>query len=331
MTNGDSLSWHTWRQMRARSRYSREVLPLVLDTSVARRVLRGEIALNSFHALIAHGSRIHLSDAAVLELTHAVLTGQIQWNDWMNDRQKLIELVDIDEPVLLGGRAGLQRAGYPVSERLGDQDVRCRAAALAAIWKIITATVSRDLLERNEIAVPECQLIVSLNLELHKQRMSEHRNAWSTAFKTFFDSVMRHDPEFDLKLPVRNDCPRASAEYFDAVSRKLDERSVGAAIPPSVRMDALLRVQGLWRMRFLRRREAYNPVKYGNDAFDFHLLHYLAFPAAICTKDDRLIETIRTTRSWQLCWVVRPEELASPSVHRAFEQPQWPRQIASNP
>jgi hypothetical protein len=82
----------------------------------------------------------------------------------------------------------------------------------------------------------------------------------------------------------------------------------------SERLDAMIRVFALYSLRRLRSKNAYNAEKHANDVLDHDLLRYLAYPAAICTRDSGIHADLLTTSARHCSWVLKPDELAAPDI-----------------
>jgi hypothetical protein len=86
-------------------------MQLVLDDNVVRSLGHHEIKVENFVTLRDEGVTVHIADEAMGELAHQLLERRFPWQNWLVARDALHRFLDTAEPVLLGGRQGLYRAG----------------------------------------------------------------------------------------------------------------------------------------------------------------------------------------------------------------------------
>jgi hypothetical protein len=272
------------------------------------------------------GVAVQLADGTLAELTYQVLGRAFNWVDWERARAILLEVVDSDEPILIGGRAGLHRAGIASRHAGMDDEIASDRAFANAGWALLAKSKSLAALESTEVPLPGQRKLVSLSADTVKDMHSRRQRAWAEEFESFREKFVALSPGLAEALPERHDSNEALDIYLDVSQGKADAGRTPSCPRPSQRLDAFLRVKALLRLRYIRLRERYNPTKHANDIFDCGLLKYLAFPAAVCTGDTRLIAAVDASRSWQAKWIVRPEQLKEPAVLAEIQQLNWPTQ-----
>jgi hypothetical protein len=303
-------------------------MPVVLDTNIARGMGAGDVDSNGLTELRRAGIRIHLADGTMWELTYQLLTGAFPWSQWIAAREILCSLLDAEEPVLIGGRIGLHRAGLHGSRPYSEADSATSLALSNAGWRLLVETGSATELGEASITLPEQQMVVTLPLDHAKAIRARREAAWIRDFEEFRCQFVERSPELRSALPSR-DMGAPLEVYVGVVAAKRDKSLRSTSGPrASARMDASLRVEGLLRLRYLRMREPYNPVGNANDSFDCELLQYLAYPAVVCTCDRRLIAKVIDSGSWQTKWIVHPDDLMKPAVRAEVEELPWPVEIA---
>src|SRR5688572_26159601 len=80
-------------------------------TDVIRSLGHREVSPGPLIAYRDEGGSVHVADGAMAELAHQLLEGRLPWQNWLVARDALRQFLDVAEPVLLGGRQGLYRAG----------------------------------------------------------------------------------------------------------------------------------------------------------------------------------------------------------------------------
>jgi hypothetical protein len=86
-------------------------MQLVLNDNVIRSLGHNEVTVENFVTLRDEGVTVHIADGAMGELANQLLKGRFPWQNWLVARDALHRFLDTAEPVLLGGRQGLYRAG----------------------------------------------------------------------------------------------------------------------------------------------------------------------------------------------------------------------------
>ena len=281
---------------------------LVLDTNVIRNLGTGDVSPRIFTTVLGVGISVHLSDTAASEVAAALATGRMAWNEWVRARGMLRDLLDLREPVLLSGGAGLARAGvqHP-TRKIGNDGVAAALAAHRERWTFVVEAVSPEVFDAERFSAV----------------IANERAAWIREFTELREAMKDRVPTLQEEIPRRGDSIELLERIVSVLQRGADQCTVGSPPAPSVRLDAFLRTRALLLSRHLRKHGSYNPRKSSNDLFDHFLLRYLALPAAICTDDRRLIADVGAARSWQRQWVVRPCELREPAVVAALADLSW--------
>lgn len=264
---------------------------LVLDTNVARGFGEGDVQPAPFFELRAAGVSIHLAEAAMVELLDQINTERFDWTKWRLARDVLEKILDPDAPVLLGGSAGLASNGIlapsPFS-RPSRADIEVSRANMRCIWEQMRTARHLDDLRHQEGVI----------LAHASSRVRNEKSAWVE----WFDDIERaFKSRTNPEVPGLDDIA-ACAEV------------IGKAGSP--RLDAFTRVALLHVFRRIRQHEPYNPKKNANDAFDLYLLVYLAFPAAVCTKDAGIHNDLIAAGCQQREWVALYSEIARPEGWR---------------
>jgi hypothetical protein len=292
----------------------------VLDTSVVRAL--GD-ARRPFHldvrdglrALRGHGFTIHLADGTMTELTSQLSDRRIPWPEWVRARSTLTTLLDHSEPALLGGWEILAEAGIftdgrgPLTSR---QEIRAgwkrmeKARSYAEIWKV------RPFRMEGKI------VLGGTKRDSPRAVVDTEKGSWIEGLD-HIAGVAQVEGIQDVKA---NDWE----DLVAVIGRGLDAR-VGSAIepPPSVRLDALIRVYARYSRQRIQSVGPYNPEKRSNDAFDHDLPRYLALPALVCTCDDAtLVRSVEDAETWQRRWILGVKEFRDISRGTPAPVLAWP-------
>jgi hypothetical protein len=297
-------------------------MALVLDDNVVRSLGHGEVGVGPFVALRDEGVSIHLADGAMTELVHQLLERRFRWQNWLVAREALLKFLDQAEPILLGGRQGLYRAGV----RGATQNVTAEEIAIAVTrstgwWE---AFVRAESLGEVTQSVRVGGDVLGLSAHVAERAVASFKNEWVRSFdKLHIGEALLADVH--RILPRRSDGIQQLDEVVKTIARSLDKAGRGNAnVRTSVRLDGMIRVYVLLQLRSMRPVEPYNADRHQNDSFDHDLLRYLAYPAALCTRDGGITRMMRSAKCWQTPWVVQPNELATPFGRRQVREIAWP-------
>jgi hypothetical protein len=295
---------------------------LVLDDNIVRSFGHGETSEAPFLALKEEGVSIHLADGAVAELLNQLLEHRFRWQNWLTARRILADILDPTEPVLLGGRQGLYRAGIRgATEHVTAAETALSLKRSSGWWHAFMRTQ-----ELSEVTLPVRvgSDILTLSPESTTREVTAFRTGWVHGFDTrrLGDELLSQAQQF---LPRRGD----GMDQLDAVARtiakNLDKKNKRRdGVRPSIRLDAMIRVHVLLQFRSMRQIEPYNAQRNQNDSFDHDLLRYLAYPAAICTRDEGIARKMRAANCWQTRWIVHPNDLASSFGRQQIREMTWP-------
>lgn len=307
---------------RLRSRGHAYEMRIVLDQNIVRALGHGEIGVAPFEALRSDGVRIHLADGAMTELMNQLVERRFRWKNWLVARGVLAEILDPAEPVLLGGRQGLYRAGV----RGATEQVPLGAIAMAVEDSAHWWHAFMRMKELCEISKPLRirDRVLTLSPTAARGIVETFKRDWRRDFE-------KERVGDELLAQVRRALPRRGDgfEQIDGVVRTIArdlDKKVRKTVGPraSVRLDAMIRVYVLLQLRSMRPFEPYNAGRHENDSFDHDLLRYLAYPAAICTMDRGVERKMRAAGCWQAPWVVHPSDLASPFGRKRICDVAWP-------
>jgi hypothetical protein len=257
-------------------------------------------------------------DPAV-ELVHQLYEGRLLWPTWLRARRARRDLLCPKRPILIAhdvaGRRGIF-GQKPEPEYASDNPTYHHHVRRS--WAAVDRARSRADLFR-PFRVRETGQVAALEVGQPSRAIDKTRSAWVGLF--------RH-VRTEMNLPNGTVMQRdAEAALIDRTARRfaelVDAEIPGQPPPTSVRWDASIKVMAVLAVRSLRTKESYNPLKNVNDSFDFDLLRYLAEPAAICTRDRRLIATVAGAKSWQAKWIVNPDTLATPQGRASLIDLRW--------
>lgn len=296
---------------------------LVLDTSIVRALGAREVDPAILAAVREAAVGIHLAEGCMGELIHQLVTGRFPWKEWELARQELLEVLDHDEPVRLGGPLGLHRSGLLSRRSVTPREIAVELEECESGWTIIVSARRRVDLVNTKIKLPGQKKTVSFSEKGVRQVHGELREGWA---KDFADTRKKVERALDLNalLPSKNDSRQAFEICLEVMRSKADQGRKRFIPPASIRLDAYHRVDALLHARHWRAKDAYNPVKHANDAFDHELLKYCAMRAMVCFRDEGLRNKVVQARSWQIRWLPRYEELAAPDTLAEIRTMQWP-------
>src|SRR5262249_11289728 len=110
-------------------------MAIVLDTNVVRSLGAGEVLPDGLEAARRDDISIHVSDEAAIELLHALLVNNMPWEHWVRARDLLQPLLDGTEPVFLGGRPGLARAGLIGTQEISSAKIESLVLTNRVQWE----------------------------------------------------------------------------------------------------------------------------------------------------------------------------------------------------
>lgn len=302
-------------------------MPLVLDDNVIRSLGHGEITAEPFVVLREEGISVHIADGAMGELAHQLLEGRFPWPNWLVARDALRRFIDAAEPVLLGGRLGLYRAGIRgAADKASTAEVASAVEYTSKWWDAFMRVE-----HFTDVTLPTTvgNSVLGLSPEATKREVAALKDEWVESFDTqrLGDELVAAVQE---EMRSRADPIEQMEGLVAYIGNNLDARTQGGAWPPaSLRLDAMIRVYVLLQLNSMRQRDPYDAEKHQNDSFDHDLLRYLAYPAAICTLDRGIARKLKRAKCWQAPWVVEPEELASVAVRLQIRTLDWPAPVAS--
>lgn len=308
-------------------RYSRDVTAVspgqvALDTSVVRalgdtrRPFHADVGLG-LRALRDHGFTLHLADGTIAELTSQLSERRIPWPEWVRARSALKKMLNHSEPVLLGGWELLAEAGIFIGAKRPSrsrQDIR-------AGWKRMEKARSYDELWKVRPFRADGRVVLGgTKRDVARGLVDSEKDSWVEGLDDVAD-VARAEGVQDIQT-------KEWIELVEIIGRGFEARlTVATDPPPSVRLDALIRVYARYSRQRVQSVGPYNAEKRANDAFDYDLLRYLALPALVCTCDETtLVQAIEQAGSWQRTWVLGITELRK--LAQGAEPPQliWPIQ-----
>jgi len=303
-------------------------MPLVLDTNIVRVLGARDLSHKPLTRAANAGISLHLSETAAAELIHQLVAGQLRWEHWTEARAILTDLLDHTEPVLLGARPGLVRAGLvPRSEALRSISPDSVDASDAG-WRLLIGAQSRQALTSTAVQSSDPRYGYELDDSQVRAVMAAEKQDWISDVMGFEDEMLKADAGLPAKLSEPDGLREVLASFSRIVADDIDKECPGLKPPASFRLDAFLRVHALLRIRRLLPKNRYNPVKDANDALDQFLLQYLGFPAAVCTLDSGIFSDVKATGSWQLKWIVRPGDLNKDDVLEDLRTMSWPQKAA---
>jgi hypothetical protein len=303
-------------------------MALVLDTNVVRNIGAGDVDPSGLRDLAREGVTVHLADGTIAELTHQLLSRSLRWDHWVRGRTVLLDTISKDEPVLLGGRLGLHRIGIAGPRPVLQSEIEVELELYDAGWQMLVAANRAEDFAKMSIRLPKQGISVSLPQAHVQATHAEQQDSWPSDFASFHEKMLKVRPDLADFLPAKGDSPEALEGYLNIIREAADANHQPPGPRPSTRLDAFFRVEALLELRHFRKEQPYNPQKNRNDLFDHELLKYLAVPASICTGDSRLIAKVRDSRSWQVDWIVRPEDLARSEVRDRIKKLVWPEDAA---
>jgi hypothetical protein len=300
---------------------------VVFDNNIVRSLGHGQVCVAPFVALRDEGVSIHLADGAVTELISQLLERRFRWENWLIARRELVQLLDHAEPVLLGGRQGLYRAGIRgATEEVTSADIAQAVKHSSAWWH---AFMRAQHLGEITLPVRVGEHVVALSSGATAREVALFKTGWKQSFdkQHLGDELIARVQEI---LPRRGDGIDQINDIVRTIARTLDRKNRGGTGPrASIRLDAMIRVYVLLHLRSMRPVEPYNSERQLNDSFDHDLLRYLAYPAALCTLDRGIARKMQTAGCWQTPWVVHPNDVASPFARRLVRNMAWPTAMRS--
>jgi hypothetical protein len=284
----------------------------VLDTSVIRRLSlpsEAEPVMETLRWLQSHGFSVHLGEPTIVELTNQLWQARIPWTEWTAAKAALVNLIDVEEPILTGGIRLLALEGL-----LRDPDPRHLSPSRAdlrdeqrAAWRRLLGAESAEHISR---ALPA---LIGGRQVLAGTASAEADAILGVERETFVADVrdLQGRAAAANVQAIQNDLRVARAGIIQQVD------AMGESAPSlSRRLDAKIRYILRKYELSLKPKDAYNPSakRHRNDAIDAGLLDYLALPAVVCTADAQLIRDVRAAGSWQWRWMLDvrfPEKIAA--------------------
>lgn len=274
------------------------VKDIVFDTCFVRGVIHDyDNLLDIIEKIKPYKNNIkfHIGDAAIAEITLALLEDRILFSDW-SERVKIIsEILDYEYPVLPGGKelaeiSKLENIFYP--PEIGG------SAYYKELWTLLKdAGKEEDLYSGKEFKLQDGTMVkIKVNLETAQSVFEEERIKWSKYFQTM-----------SLLLKDKN---LSQEEIITLIKYGLDKDST--SFPQlSEKVDAMVCALGRFVYLSINDTSPYNPesVKRKGDPFDFSLLQSLSLPAILVTKDLRFKKHIELSNSKQLDMIKLPEEM----------------------
>ena len=294
---------------------------VILDTNVIRSIVVDGLPTDAFVALVREGGTIHLADGAIVEILSWLHSADCAWSDWERARIRVDEFIDPEVPLMMGGREVLAQAGLlldgPPSTFLPHEQVEENRH----IWRhLMSAKNLHELSDIRRIIRVDGRLShLRVNASGAPKQVARQKDSWVKMFERYGAAAKAEN--FSLKGSVVP--PELLEQQVASLGRFVDARCTSSP-PASLRMDAMLRVHTLLLLRSLQKKHAYNAKNNQNDAFDFDLYRYLALPAAICTSDAGVFNDLRAAHTWQLDWVVKPDDLKDRERRRQILELHWP-------
>lgn len=291
---------------------------LVLDTNIPRRLIENELATKPFELFASEGGTVHFADGTVVELLAWFHRDLGAWMKWKSARTRFDSFLDARAPILMGGSEILAQAGLvldaPAPLLLPAKQMELNAL----IWSQMRHAELLEDLEAG-IQIPGTNNLLLMQSTGASAQVQTEATKWSERF----DAYQAAATAANLRVPDKAISIEAIDKSIKGVGKYIDEHSVSSP-PASVRMDGMMRVHALLALRASLLKSPYNAKKNKNDAFDHELLRYLALPAAICTSDGGIMKDLRAAGSWQVAWVVSPEELGDAACRKRLRELSWP-------
>jgi hypothetical protein len=278
-------------------------MQIVLDTD-AVRVLGYPDGAPVYEALVGvarAGHQLKLGDHSVAELMTAIEERRFGWREWEQARDRMEEILFVADPISAAGWELFAQMGLDVGRVIDPRDLSVRRFERLACWK-------KMLLDRNPTEFRTSRILevagrrteISLRRGAASELMGGLRSDWIEALD-------------EIVTKAAGEGERAPEDLVQDVASGLDEGAGWKDVPPSVRLDALIRVKVHYVLRRLKSEEPYNPTtkKHRNDGIDYDALQYLGVPAVLCTIDTNLRSVVRQAGSLQADWVMTPVELAA--------------------
>lgn len=234
---------------------------------------------------------MHIADGAMGELVHQLLEGRFRWQNWLVARDALRRFLDESEPVLLGGRLGLYRAG--VRGATDEASPAQIAGALKCMSKWWESFMRAEHLSAVTIPVNIGGAVLGLSTEATAREIAMMKSEWIGSFDTsrIGEELLAAVQE---ELPLGGDALEQLESVMEYIGGTLDTTAQPQLWPPaSLRLDAMNRVYVLLQLSSMRLRDPYAAEKHQNDSFDHDLLPLPGLPSGHlhprprhCKKDE---------------------------------------------
>jgi hypothetical protein len=236
-----------------------------------------------------------IGDASLSELALALLEDRLPWQNWI-DRVHLIDsLLDKDMPVLPGGRE-LTTLIDP-TESLYPPEVG-GIEYWKFSWQLLVGSKS------------ESEIQAGKEYDLTNGTRVRIKATLSMAQAAFHDERTKWAHFFDKMKSLCADQSLTQNGIIDLIRKGLD---TDATKVPSLSgmYDAMVCSLGRFIYLSVNGKDPYNPrsVKRDGDPFDFSLLHALALPARVCTKDKKFKSHVDLSGTTQKDLLLVPDQL----------------------
>jgi hypothetical protein len=240
-----------------------------------------------------------MAEGAAVELVGQLYEKRLPWNKWLSARGVLRDLLDKEQPILLGREINNKRSvfamphtwNYSVENPAYHHRVRASWEALMNVQKRGHMTHAFTVPSTGEHGVLR---------DTKADAIGMTQSSWIDSFeKIQREAVSLSHGSRDFKSEQEQ-----LERTVITLGQRLDLKNPLQVPPESVRWDAVFRTCTILVIRSTRGKLNYSPEKHKNDAVDIDLLRYLALPAAICTCDRRFRSLLVDSNSWQAKWVV---------------------------
>jgi len=299
---------------------------LMIDTNIVRGIGAGELDWMTLDRVRQRGVSIHLPEAVLTELSLQLVDQRLPWEHWQQAQRWLLEVLDHEEPILIGGPAGLHKFGL-LSRHNRDREIAEQEDCLDAAWTILTAAAYRQQITEMTVKGPRLRAAYTLSRAFMGEKQQEVENGWVDSFNDLREAIEADNTGIIGQVLSEENNSRRSIAFDGLVAayrEKCDQGRPEQHTAPSLRLDAYLRVKALLHVRSWKPKEPYNSSKHRNDVFDLELLKYLAYPSVLCTEDTRLLSKVRDSGSWQMERVIGFSDLTNPSVLETLAHQNWP-------
>lgn len=271
---------------------------VVFDTCTVRGIIHNhEDSVSKLNEVLIFRDKVHfrIGDASLSELAFALIEKRLPWQDWTERVHLIDNILDKDMPVLPGGRelttlVDPKESVYP--PEVGGIEY----------WKfswrfLIDSKSEPEIQAGKEYDLSDGRRIrIKATLPMAEAAFDDERTKWAR----FFDKMKSLCSGQSL----------TQEEIVGLIRKGLDIDPTKVPLLSS-QYDAMVCSLGRFIHLSLNGKEPYNPrsVKRDGDPFDFSLLHALALPARVCTKDKKFKNHVDLSGTTQKDLLLLPDQL----------------------